>query len=287
MKNTRTAIIDTHAVCHYLKHSLRHLHTGGIGATGIIFGFLSQMKQVSEATGQDRFIFCWDSRKSLRRRLFSEYKNKRGKTKVEATPEEASEDREMYAQIDTLRKVIIPSLGFSNSFIQTGFEADDIIASCVISLPGKKYIVSRDNDLHQLINSETSMWDFQKKVFFTKTDFEVKWGIDPYKWRLVKAIGGCTSDEVPGVPGVGELTAVKYIKGDLPNHYKTYKAIQDGQAVIERNKPLVVLPFKGTPKYRIQNDNISLSAFWDMCEEYQFNSILANFDDWVESFSME
>lgn len=280
----KTVMIDCAAIGHYVKFALRRLQSGG-DDTGVIFGFLGVIKELSERMSPGQFVFAWDSRKSKRRQSYPDYKRNRRPDKL--TEAEVLENEVMRAQLDILRTRIIPELGFKNSFLSVGLEADDIIASCCLSLSGKKIIVSRDNDLFQLLNRDTRMWDFQKKKYFTADDFAEKWGIEPHQWKTVKTIAGCSGDGVPNVPGVKELTAIKYLKNELPENYKTYKAIKDGSDIIERNKPLVILPFKNTPKYRIQKDNISVDAFWNICEEFEFNSFLADIDEWVEDLRMK
>lgn len=282
-KFQKNLIFDSHAVCHFLKYSLSHLSYGDTD-TGIIFGFLSVLKVAIERLGTNNFVFAFDSKKSHRKRLFPLYKVKR-REKIK-TEQERIEDAIMYSQIDALRKKILPDLGFHNVFQKPGFEADDIITSCVQSMPGKSWIVSRDNDFHQLLNSKISMWDFQKRVEFTAGDFTDKWLIPPKEWRQVKCLAGCTSDCVPGIPRIGEKTAIKFLKGEMPQHLKAYQSIIDNQDIVNRNIPLVILPFKGTPKYKIQKDQLKIQSFFKLFEEMGFESYINDFDSWVEVFKL-
>lgn len=289
-KFQKTAVIDCAAIGHYVKYSLRKLKSGN-DDTGVIFGFLSIVKNLATLMSPGQFVFAWDSVRSHRRRIYPLYKNNRsGDKKTEA---ERLENAIMRQQLEVLRKEIIPQLGFRNSFLSTGREADDIIASCCITTPGKKVIVSRDNDLYQLLNKDTCMWDFQNRKYFTDDDFRDKWGIEPYEWKIVKTIAGCYGDGVPNVPGVKETTAIKYMKGELPEYNKDgktlnkkYKAIVDNPELIEFNKSLVILPIKNTPRYRIQKDHVSIDAFWNVCELYEFNSFLEDIEEWVISLKM-
>lgn len=279
----KNLIFDSHAVCHFLKYSLSHLSHEGTD-TGIIFGFLSVLKVAIERLGTNNFVFAFDSKKSHRKRIFILYKVKR-REKIK-TEQEKIEDTIMYSQIDNLRKKILPDLGFHNVFQKPGFEADDIITSCVQSMPGKSWIVSRDNDFHQLLNSKISMWDFQKRVEFTAGDFTDKWLIPPKEWKQVKCLAGCTSDCVPGIPGVGEKTAIKFLKRELPEHHKTYHNIINNQDIVNRNMPLVVLPFEGTPHYEIKKDCLKIQAFFELFEKLGFQSFLDDFESWVRVFKL-
>lgn len=282
-KFQKNILIDSHAICHYLKYSLSHLSYGDTD-TGIIFGFLGVVKVAVERLKANNVLFAFDSKKSHRKRLFPLYKVSR-RTKIK-TEQERIEDAIMYSQIDELRKRILPDMGFHNVFQQSGFEADDIITSCVLSLPGKSWIVSRDNDFHQLLNSKIAMWDFQKRIEFTAGDFTDKWLISPKEWRQVKCLAGCTSDCVPGIPGVGEKTAIKFLKKELPEHHKAYKSIIDNQAIVNRNIPLVILPFEGVPKYKIKKDDLKIQSFFELFEKLNFASYLSDFDSWVETFKL-
>lgn len=284
-KLQRTVLVDCHGIGHFVKHSMASLRSGS-DDTGTIFGFLACIKEAAQRIKPGQFVFAWDSSKSLRKRLYAGYKGTRDKAREERTFEEEQADAMMMSQLNLLREEILPGLGFQNSFQSAGREADDIIASCCISLPGKKFIMSRDQDLLQLITPDTCMWDFQKKSFFNDDDFRAKWLCEPHEWKMVKAISGCTTDDVPNVPGVKEATAVKYLHGTLPHHHKTYQAIAANKELIERNKPLVILPFAGTPKYVVKPDAVQIAAFWELCERYEFNSYLQKIEEWVEAFRM-
>jgi len=292
-KFQRTVLVDCAALGHYVKHSMRYLTNDGT-TTGVIYGFLGLIKEAAEIMKPRQFVFAWDSVKSHRKRIYPEYKSNRAPS--EKTEEERHEDNIMREQLKILRTDIIPALGFQNSFLTTGFEADDIIAACAISLPGKVFIMSRDNDLFQLLNQHVCMWDFQKKRYFTADDFTDKWRIEPNEWRQVKCMAGCTGDGIGNIPGIKESTAIKFMKGELPqfNKNKTpnkkYQAIKDHPHIIARNRPLVCLPFRHgkivTPRYVVKRDQVSISAFWEMCEKYDFNSYLKDIEEWTELLNM-
>ena len=107
--------------------------------------------------------------------------------------------------------------------------------------------------------------------------------VTPEDWGKVKAIAGCSSDGVPGVSGVGESTACKYLTKMLPKTYKTYKTIEKSTELINFNKQLVILPFKGTPDLVVKNKNkLSLEKFITISQRYGFDSFLKkeNLDQW-------
>lgn len=276
-------IIDCHAICHYVKYSLSRLNHEGEG-TGIIYGFLSQLFYIQKRLRCNQWVFAWDSQNSKRKEIRPGYKEKDKKL----SQEEIDINKILYKQFDLLRKRILPRLGFKNNFITDGLEADDIIASiCSNNKKQKKTIVSRDNDLWQLLSPTCDIYDFQKKSRFGVSEFEDGYGIRPRQWGLVKAIAGCTSDKVVGIKGVGNTTAVKYIKKELKTDSKAHQNIVKGLKIIEDNKPFVILPFSGTPKYKIQQNHLKKIRMHNMCQKYGMENLLSMLDEWVKVFKIK
>lgn len=285
MKNTLPAkvlLVDASALCYTAYYTMGQLTRRDGFETGIVYGFFSQLGHICKTLRIAHVAFCWDSKKSRRRRLFSDYKRGRRAT------EKPDDLIKCYSQFDDLRKSIVPQF-FVNNFQSTGFEADDIIAS-ICRFPGpqenQQYIIlSSDQDLYQLLTDRVSMYKINKKEMYTKWDFIDDWYIKPHLWASVKAMAGCTSDNVPGIPGVGEKTAVKYIFEIKTKPHKLIDTIE-AREIIKRNKPLVTLPFAGTPKYELDWDHLPSYADWvEFCEQYQFASFLKAPDIWEHIFT--
>jgi len=282
-------IIDSPALCYRAKFAMQKVELSYEEMkTEIIFNFLNQIMSLAKRFETNQFAFCWDSRKSFRRDLYPTYKWKRKENK---TQEEKDFAVLAYEQFHRLRRKVLPALGFKNNFIQTGLEADDIIAS-IGEHEYKNYdstIISRDNDLYQLLDY-SDMFDFQTLKMMTLEIFRTKYSTEPYVWAEMKQIAGCSTDNVAGIEGVGEKTAIIYILNELPEHYKTFKAIEsrEGQKIIKRNKPLVCLPFKGTKKFSIQKDKLYAKDFYNTFEKLGFKSFLTqeNFNEWEERFGL-
>lgn len=279
MQPKKVLIVDAQSLCY-----AAHYGVGGLGIaegpTGVIYGFFNQIQKVCREQLVAHIIFCWDSRQSHRRRIFPGYKSNR-------KHKEDPDLQRNYPQFDQIRKEIIPRLGFVNNFMATGFEADDLIAS-ICRFPGpdteQQYIIfSSDHDLYQLLNTRVSMYKARDREIYTHYDFTKEYGISPNLWASVKAMAGCTSDTVPGIRSVGEKTACKYIINGIP-----HKVIDTAESrkIIERNKPLVTLPYKGTPKYVLDWDTVpSFSEWISVCEEFEFNSFLRDMRTWENIFS--
>jgi DNA polymerase-1 len=263
-----------------------------------IYGFLNSVLDLYEMFKNDHscddldaseFVFIWDSKTNFRKSIyFEEYKVKRDDKRKEMTPEEKEALLDMYEQADLLRTEILPDLGFKNIFIQEGMEGDDIIGSIVLDdeyLYEKFIMVTGDKDMYQLLSPNCSFYN-SRKGLYTYKKFREEWNIVPEQWIDVKAIGGCESDCVPGVPGVKEKTVCKYLNGELKKHHKTYQAITSeyGRAVANFNRVLVELPFPDTDFFDITSSTLIADEFWDLFEYYGFKSFLKERDDEWEEF---
>lgn len=214
--------------------------------TGVVYGFLRDLLSFQEQFKTPLVAFCFDSKKSLRRELFSGYKSARREKYATANEEELNELGLMAEQIANLRKDYLPSLGFKNVFWQKGYEADDQIAGVCQALTGtdEAVIIGSDKDLYQLLGPRVKLYKPREKVLYTEKDLAKDYfGLAPSQWAMVKALAGCGSDSVPGVKGVGDKTAAKFLKTLLNERSKIHQKILAETETWKRNLPLVSLPF--------------------------------------------
>lgn len=286
MRN-RILLIDSSAVLHNLKHShdLKRLKQNE-KSTYIIFNFLFRLQFLMRKINPTVCVFARDSHseQSERRKIFPEYKLKRTKEKK---PEQIKLDEISYPQFTEIEEKILPTLGYTNIFKAPGLEADDIIASVCKNNPFCEIIiVTTDEDMYQLLTNTVCILNAKRIKYFTKQDFIKKYGIQPNDWKKVKSVSGCKTDEVPGIPGIGEKTIIKYLKQELPSHHKTYQKIKDPKYfnMIQRNKKLVILPFKGTPNYEIDFMNKpSKKGIQKVGDKYNFLPIKKDFKYWCKT----
>jgi 5'-3' exonuclease len=200
--------------------------------------------------------------------IFPEYKKKR-KT---LTQEEEQSRVIKTVQFNQIYDDVLPSLGFRNIYRIRGYESDDLIA-CIVKgrNPKETIVVSSDHDLFQLLDN-CSLYAPTKKQSTDKNIFMREHGIEPSLWHQVKAIAGCNTDEVPGIPSVGEKSAVKYLKGQLKGI--KLKDIEAKPEIIKRNLPLVTLPFAGCPVPRLVKNELTIDGFKEVCEKYGMGSLL-------------
>ena len=261
--------------------------------TEIIFNFLISVKRLAKRFKPDTFVFAWDSRRNLRKKIMPEYKI--GRDPVDKTDEEKRLDKISFQQFTELRMEVLPSLGFKNVLMQSGFEGDDVIASVVMNNKGKFVVVSADGDLYQLLPF-CNMYNPIINVMRTDTTFREKWDINPSRWWEVKALAGCgggknkVGDNVQGIPGVGETTAIKYLTGKLRHSTATFKKIEsrEGKKTKHRNRRIVKLPFEGTKTFTIQKEELYARDFIGVFDQYGFKSFTykKEFREWTELFHL-
>lgn len=279
------AIVDSNYLCYKAMFAMTgtELSVDEID-TEVIFVFCKQLLKIARSFPIKKWAFAWDSRRSYRKKMYPEYKDNRRKKK---SPEMEMLLEVAFPQFKQIRTELLPSLGFKNNFIYTGLEADDIIAKICEKYPDTGIlIISSDNDLYQLLKPKVSMYNM--KSLYTSKEFRHRYNISPDKWGMVKAIAGCSTDNVKGVAGVGATKAIKYLKGEMPERYKAFQNIKASKQIIERNKKLVILPFSTSFTVTLDKDNLKTYDFIKTFEHYKFKSFLnhKSLGSWEHTFNL-
>ena len=197
--------------------------------TGAVSGFCSMLfKLLEDARSDDsknkptHFAVIFDSaRKNFRNEIYSEYKANRAEAPDDLAP-----------QFEYIRKSVeafnLPSIELLN------YEADDLIATYakkIIESGAKVTVISSDKDLMQLVSTKIRLFDPMKsKVIGEKEVFE-KFGVKPNQVIDVQSLAGDSSDNIPGVPGIGVKTAAELI-----NKYKNLDTLLKKASEIKQNK---------------------------------------------------
>jgi 5'-3' exonuclease len=275
--------------CNYIAYTCRFALSEGLtyrgNRTEIIFGFLKEILSLSEHFNSDDFFFCWDSRESERKKLYPSYKANR---RPDDRPQEEKElDAIAYKQFDEIRTKVLPDLGFKNIYMLEGYESDDLMAILSKQLPGPNIVVSNDKDMYQIL-SYCSLYSVSKKQLTTKVEFERTFKIKPEEWAEVKALAGCSGDNVEGIPGVGEKTAIKYLKGEL-NKGKVFTKIEESKDIIDRNRVLVSLPFKDMPLPVYKKNRLLARTFLGVFSTYGLLSMSQGilWSKWTKFFNLK
>lgn len=260
--------------------------------TEIIYGFLNSLMLFFNTFKTTNMVFCFDSKGSLRRRKYRWYKNRELQTVDEKTQQHDKEIKELFEQFKIIEDYIIPTMGFKNTIARKGFEADDLIASVVMNNRGPHLVISSDKDLYQLLHI-CNIYDHRKREIFTDKWFKDTYEITPQQWVDVKKLAGCISDKVPGIKGIGEKTAIKYIKNELRAGKKLDSIKEDiyregDESIYHRNDYLVRLPLPELKPVKVNFDEqmLDLDGFKDICLEYgfQFLSRRDTKDNWYRFF---
>lgn len=222
--------------------------------TGVIYGLMRDIVDFQKRFETENVAFCFDSKHSLRKEIRPEYKSNRKKDKL--SKEEYKALQELKRQIKQLRRDYLPKCGFSNIFIQKGYEADDLIAeTCISNRSREIIIVSADSDLYQMLSDRVQIWNPTKQKLLTPEWLWDQHRCKPSAWYLAKAIAGDPGDNIEGVKGVGLKTACKHIY-NLSSE-KMREKIHANLDLIEENKQLILLPFKGCRVPELQPNNVT------------------------------
>ncbi len=258
-------VLDVSYLAYRNWHAMGPLSHNG-QRTEVIYGVLRDILTFQDMFNCKRIVFAFDVGKSLRCVVYPPYKASRY-VKNDERPE-------LQKQMRLLRKEVLPDIGFQNILHQKGYEADDLIASFCINLPKNRdaIIVSADQDLYQLLDERVMIYNPQSKTTIDRQSFTEKWKIPPSSWADVKAISGCSTDEVEGVAGVKEITAAKFLTGNLKPG-KAFDAIVMGNAIWQRNLQLVSIPYPGTMIPELWKDEVTYERWQTVMRRYGIRSL--------------
>ena len=277
-------LLDSSVIGYQAHYSLGKLSHGDI-ATGVVFGFLSRVLHLGQTFRTNQLVFCWDSSHSFRSRRFPWYKAKR---RVHP-PEEQESIHILYRQLALLRRTILPQIGFVNQILQEGCEADDVLAKIAQDPEGEWIIVTSDEDMFQCLAPNVRIYNANKKQMMTLQRLMSDYQVTPQQWLEAKSIAGCSSDNVPGVPGIGMKTAIKYLLGKLKPTTQSYQAITAAMTeglIMNVNLPLVQIPLSRTEKPKLAPNEFNVDNFTEVCELYGLESFLKpeKMAEWISLF---
>ena len=255
--------------------------------TGAVSGFCSMLFKLLEDARSDEskhkpshFAVIFDSaRKNFRNEIYSEYKANRSEAPDDLAP-----------QFEYIRKSVkafnLPSIELLN------YEADDLIATYakkITEAGAKVTVISSDKDLMQLVSNKIRLFDPMKSRVIGEKEVLEKFGVKPNQVIDVQSLAGDSSDNVPGVPGIGVKTAAELI-----NKYKDLDNLLNKASEIPQNKRretllankdkallskrLVTLkddvPVKNDPSEFLIKD-IDKDKLYEFLREMEFNRLLS------------
>lgn len=206
-------LVDGSAYIYRAYHAITPLSNSKGTPTHAVYGFVNIIQRILREKNPRYMLVAFDSRGPVfRHEMYDQYKANRP-----PMPEDLS------VQIPYIKEVVgalqIPSLAIE------GVEADDIIATAAIRLKeqGRKVtIVSGDKDLLQLVDEQVTMWEPMKNKVMDRSAIVEKYHVDPEKLLDCFALMGDSSDNIPGVTGIGPKSAEKLINqhGSLDGVYE-------------------------------------------------------------------
>lgn len=277
-------LIDGHSLLYRAYYAIRHLTNSKGFPTNAIYGFLSMMRKLQEKENPAYLGIVFDAEgPTIRHLAFKEYKAHR-----KPMPED------LVVQLPVLKKILkamrIPTLEYER------YEADDVLGSLAQKASAKHIpcvLVSTDKDLFQLVNDTTTLYNPAKESHMDKKAVEEYFGVPPSKVVDVLALWGDPSDNIPGVPGIGEKTSKALLRRfhDLENLLANIDQIEKSSLKEKIQKNLDQLRLSQelatiTKNLDIELDlealSVSEPSYEDLIpllQELEFSSLLSDYID--------
>jgi DNA polymerase-1 len=242
MEKEKFVIIDSNALVHRAFHALPDLSTKSGTQINAVYGFLLILLKIIQDFKPDYLAATFDlAGPTFRHQSYKEYKAKRVKA-----PDN------LYQQIPIIKE-FLHSLKIP-IFEKQGFEADDVIGTIAKKAPQKQsypeiqtIILTGDLDTLQLIDKHTKVYTFKKgikdSIIYDAEKVKDRFGLEPDQMPDFRALKGDPSDNIPGVPGIGEKTASELIKefGNLENlYFQIENRTPDSALIREKIKKLLI-----------------------------------------------
>lgn len=222
-------VIDGNSILNRAFYGVRPLTTKDGFPTNALYGVVNMIKKQIDQTGADGLAVAFDLKApTFRHKLYDAYKAGR-----RPMPEEL-------AQQLPVAKELLAAMGF-HVLEEEGYEADDILGtvSAMCERQGVPcYLMTGDRDALQLISDTTHILlaTNTETVDTDRAAFREKYGVEPEQFVDVKALMGDSSDNIPGVPGIGEKTALKLIAsyGSLDGVYAALPGAKETPSVLRK-----------------------------------------------------
>jgi len=246
--------------------------------------FLKSFKSYLRMFEPDDIYIAWDKKLKWPSTNFrdkftkGDYKGQRDK----------SSTKDIYACVDMLCNMT-KALGCKNMFPRI-MEADDVIGWLIEKLKDYIVIVTVDRDMLQLVNENVDVYLPMKKILITLDNFEEEIGVAPEFFLVYKAAMGDKSDNIPGIPKCGKVTAKKV----AAQYYCNDGFPDDKLKILTRNLILMDLK-RGYKKAGVEEEKSykeqfkelkkiepNMKKFVKYCKEYEYNSFLDIMNEWEE-----
>jgi DNA polymerase-1 len=280
-------LIDGNAYIHRAYHAIPPLTTSKGESVNAIYGFIRMFLKLINSKNPEYLVVCFDyPAKNFRHKAYELYKAHRKEI-----------DAELKTQMPIAREAV---RAFNIAMIEKeGFEADDLIATLAKEAEkdgSEAVIITGDKDALQLVDDKISVWNEQREVLYTPEKVKEKYGLEPGQLNDMFSLMGDSSDNVPGVKGIGEKTAVKLIQkfGSLE------KLLENLDSVEGRPKELIANSKEEAIQSKMLvtlHKEVPLDLSWKDCKtkpvdqktaeeflrKYEFNSLLKDIFGTIEA----
>jgi len=293
----RLVLIDGKSVFYRGYYAMGALSLSDGTPTGGVYGFAAIAMEIVKKLNPTKVVVAWDSKSSTskRRAIYEDYKAGRIKP-----------GDDFYTQIPLLKELII---GLGWNFVEIDdYEADDIIGTLSRQADDagdwETYIISSDLDMLQIVDENTHMWRILKGFSNIEqidiAEIEQKYSIKKSQFLDLKSLKGDSSDNIPGVPGIGEKTAAKLLNeyGDLDGVYahlgditgSTKTKLENGKDSAYMSKKLAQIMFDAPVNLNDLADfHLDPSRTIASLRKLEFNSLIRKFslDESKTAFSRD
>ncbi|MCS7272810.1 MAG: DNA polymerase I [Fimbriimonadales bacterium] len=297
MPRPTLVIIDGHSLLYRGFYATRPLSTSDGRPTNAVYAFTNMLFSMLEQFQPDAIVAAFDApAPTFRHEAFVEYKAHRREAPDEFRPQV------------TMTRRLLEAMGIP-TISEEGFEADDLVGALARFATEQGYdvlIFTGDRDQLQLINEHVRVFAPIRGVselqVFDAQAVQEKYGLTPAQIVDLKALCGDPSDNIPGVPGIGEKTAVKLlqqfgsVEGLLKNldkveSPKLREALRTHQEQIRQNRMLATildnapLPINEIPRFELTPERVQ--ALHTVLEDYEFRSVIKRLPALLEKFGVQ
>ncbi len=280
MSEQRLFLIDGTSLLYRSYYAIRRLSTSQGFPTNAIFGFINTLRKLIEQENPKYLGIVFDTGKpTIRHEVYKEYKAQR-----KPMPED------LIPQIPVLKKVLaamnIPVFEYES------YEADDVLATLARKAAAEKIpsvIITTDKDLLQIVDKQTSVYNPSKEIYLDEPKVKEFFGVAPSQVVDVLSLWGDPSDNVPGVPGIGEKTSKQLIGefGSLENLLKNLNHIKNPRIrekieqnldKLELSRRLVTIEKDLSVLFRLDDFSVSKpnsEQLAPLFQELEFTSLLS------------
>ncbi|NIM58501.1 MAG: DNA polymerase I [Candidatus Aminicenantes bacterium] len=282
MAEKKLYLIDGNSLLYRSYYAIQRLSTSKGFPTNAVFGFISMLKKLIEKKKPHYLGIVFDTKgPTIRHKAFKDYKAHR-----KPMPED------LVVQIPFIKKVV---KAFNIPFFeQENYEADDVLGTLAHKASFQNIqsvIVTTDKDIYQLVDKSTTVFNPVKEITLDEKKVKEHFGVSPSQVADVLALWGDPSDNIPGVPGIGEKTSKALINqfGSLEKLLKNLEKIEKVrlQEKIKQNldqlklsQELVTIEKGLDVKFNLEDFSISEPNHKELIpifQELEFSSLLAEY----------